>query len=108
MKLKATIVVVAFGTLGLFQAMAQSTSPSQSASATLTEKTPFAKQMPKMVTPLNLPQTKEKSAINRAGGMSSQSWTQIAEREQTRPGFSSYDTPEPKFDLICVNWGPRH
>lgn len=108
MKLKVTIAVVAFGTLGLFQAMAQSTSTSQSASATLTEKTSFAREMPKMVTPLNLPQTKETTSIRHVGGMSSQSWAQIAEREQDRQGFPNSETPEPKFDLLSVNWSARH
>lgn len=105
MKLKATIVVVAFGTLGFFQAMAQTTGPSSpSSSATLTEKTTFVKEMPKMVTPLNLPPAKESTTITRVGGMSSQSWTQIAEREQARHGFPNSETPEPRFDLLTVNW----
>lgn len=109
MKMKATIVVVAFGTLGFFQALAQTTTgPTQGATATISEKTPFVKEMPKMVTPLNLPQTQESSAISRVGGTSSQSWPQIVEREHARQGFPNDQTPEPKFDLFAVNFGARH
>ena len=108
MKMKATILVVGIGTLGFFQAMAQPASPAQSANATVTEKTTFAKEMPKMVTPLNLPQTKESTTINRVGSMSSQPWAQIAEREQLRQGWPNSETPEPWFDLLSVNLGSGH
>ena len=107
MKRRLTILIVALGTVGFSQAFAQS--PSTSANAKMTEQSPFAKEMPKMVTPLNLPpQTKESSAINRAGGISSQPWTQTAERVQLKQGFPNDQTPEPKFDLLSINLGPKH
>ena len=109
MKMKATMLVVAFGTLGFFQALAQSpTGPTQGANATVTEKAQFAKEMPKMVTPLNLPQTQESTTTYRLGGTSSQSWPQIVEREHAKQGFPNNQTPEPKFDLLAINFGARH
>ena len=108
MKRKLTIVMIILGTIGFSQAYAQSPSPKTSASATMTEQAPFAKESPKLVTPLNLPKTSEPSAINRAGGISSQSWAQTAEREQLRQGFPNDQTPEPKFDLLSVNFGAKH
>lgn len=108
MKRKLTIVMIVLGAVGFSQAYAQSPSPKTSANATMTQQAPFAKESPKLVTPLNLPKTSEPSAINRAGGVSSQPWAQIAEREQLRQGFPNDQTPEPKFDFLSLNLGPNH
>jgi hypothetical protein len=108
MKMKTTILVVGLGTFGFLQAMAQS-APARNqpaTSATIVQQTPFAKQMPKMVTPFNLPKTGESSAINRVGGISSQPWAVTAERQDETMGFPNNETPEPRFNLLSVNLGP--
>ena len=106
MKRKLLIVTIVLGALGSYQAFAQSPSPTPHANATMTEQAPFAKETPKLVTPLNLPpRSTESTTINRAGGISSRPWTQIAESEQLNRGFPNDQTPEPKFDLLSVNFG---
>ena len=109
MKKRLLIVTIVLGTLGSYQAFAQSPSSTQSANATMKEQAPFAKETPKLVTPLNLPpRSNESSAINRAGGISSQPWAQTAEREQLKHNYPNDQTPEPKFDLLSVNFGLKH
>lgn len=109
MKMNATILVIGLGTLGFLPALAQS-APGQTqpiTSATIAQQTPFALQTPKVITPLNLPKTSASSAINRVGGVSSQPWAVIAERQDETMGFPNTETPEPRLNLLSVNFGSK-